>query len=71
MTGQIEKIREYITKNYNYKDGAITYVWSMMDEQNDIFSDGELRGKCLALYEVAMIVEMNVTEPEAEIFDFY
>ncbi len=62
----MEKLIEYIKKNYNPKDGARTSLWSH-GNSDDVFSDGQSSGTAQTLSEIAAIIGLEVEplkEPE-------
>lgn len=60
----MEKLKDYIMKNYYPKDGARTSMWSE-GNGDDQFSDGQAMGTAETLSAIAELIGMEV-EPLSE-----
>lgn len=64
----MEKLIEYIKKNYDASDGARTSEWSQ-GNGDDQFYDGLTRGIAYTLKEVAEIIGLEVEKLKEQTFD--
>lgn len=71
MTDQekLETIERLIKARYAPKDGAKTSLFSE-GNGDDQFSDGEARGVCRTLYDIAVAIEMALPEPHEQVYDY-
>jgi hypothetical protein len=65
----IEKVKEYIKKNYKPKYGAYS-VERSRGNQNDVFEDGIFYGECFTLYEIGSMLGMDLQEPYEQYLDY-
>ena len=66
---KLEALEKYIKAQYKPEDGAKT---SMHSEGNgdDQFSDGENRGTCWTLCDVARAIDLDVPDPHEQVYDW-
>lgn len=59
---KITRLEEYLRKHYDSQAGAKTSLWSA-GNYDDVFEDGEQRGRCMTLFRVAQLIGMRVEAP--------
>ena len=58
------KIKEYIIRNYNPLHGSFTCNKSGMGGIDDVFDDGISRGHTEMLYDIGIMLGIELEEPE-------
>jgi hypothetical protein len=61
----VEMIREYIAEFYDPEHGSNRSTDSE-GNYGDVFSDGQKRGRCLALWDIAEILGLEVDPPQEQ-----
>jgi len=65
----LEKIKAYIKKNYEPEDGCATSMRSH-GNSDDVFLDGQDRGKCLALWALSKLAGVSLPRPHDQDFEY-
>lgn len=64
----LQKIEKHILQRYKHKMGSRTSQWSW-GNYDDVFSDGEDRGECWSLYNIASIIGIDLQKPDEQEFE--